>query len=145
MKFEIELPDNLTPHTAKLVQRVAKAMGKKLLAAEEKGRTGWEQPNWQEDCTKQLILHLEKGDPIDCMNFLAFMWYHGWPTSNSVPIHLAGPLDKVILYTSRTFSQEQREMLGKYIRDAENGGRVLIAEGIDGALVIRKTANEVTA
>jgi hypothetical protein len=58
-----------------LVDDFAKAMKEKLRKRWSEGRTGWDDPNWTvEDMKKQLIEHVDKGDPVDIANFAAFIW-----------------------------------------------------------------------
>lgn len=35
---------------------------------------------WQDVCNKELIEHIQKGDPRDVAIYCAFMWHHGWKT-----------------------------------------------------------------
>ena len=39
----------------------------------------------QTHCMDALTHHLGKGDPIDCMNYLAFMYHYGWRTTSPKP------------------------------------------------------------
>ncbi|EIP3422584.1 hypothetical protein LSE82_001207 [Salmonella enterica] len=89
-----QLPDGLHPDSCHLVINTANAMAEKLYRSQEKyGYTnGWRVPAegeetgdgrnfWtREECLKALFHHLEKGDPIDCINYLAFMQANGWRT-----------------------------------------------------------------
>lgn len=78
--------DDLNPHTKNLVVRFARAMAKKLLAAEQKyGYTdGWRTEGWMDECRAKLLEHIAKGDPVDVANYCAFLWFHGASTA-SVP------------------------------------------------------------
>ncbi|EGL6630137.1 hypothetical protein IMT69_002133 [Salmonella enterica] len=90
----VVIPDGLHSDTALLVMNTANAMAEKLYKAQEKhGYTnGWKVPPdgeetgdgrnfWtREECLKALFQHLEKGDQIDCINYLAFMQANGWRT-----------------------------------------------------------------
>ncbi|EAP9733849.1 hypothetical protein L8362_001468 [Salmonella enterica] len=74
----------------KLAINTASAMIKKLNQEQKKGKLddGWYKPTkamkhgfWRrQDILKELFRHLEKGDPIDCINYLAFMQANGWRT-----------------------------------------------------------------
>lgn len=79
----IRLPEHLHPDTADLVVKFAEALADKLAASQKKyGYTnGWKRNDWQEECSKDLLQHVESGDPRDVAAYCAFMWYHGWRTS----------------------------------------------------------------
>lgn len=91
---QLVIPDALHPDTYQLVVNTAYAMAKKLYRAQEKyGYTNdWRVPAegedtgdgrnfWtREECLQALFQHLEKGDPVDCINYLAFMRANGWRT-----------------------------------------------------------------
>lgn len=91
---KVLIPDDLHHDTAQLVIDTADTMADKLYQAQEKhGYTnGWRVPAegeetgdgrnfWtREECLQALFHHLEKGDPIDCINYLAFMQANGWRT-----------------------------------------------------------------
>ncbi|EAA9303181.1 hypothetical protein BHZ80_26645 [Salmonella enterica] len=74
----------------KLAIDTASAMIKKLNQEQKKGNfdDGWYKPTkamkhgfWRrQDILKELFKHLKKGDPIDCINYLAFMQANGWRT-----------------------------------------------------------------
>lgn len=88
------MPKDLHHDTRQLIIDTADAMAEKLYKAQEKyGYTnGWRVPAegedtgdgrnfWtREECLQALFHHLEKGDPIDCINYLAFMRANGWRT-----------------------------------------------------------------
>ncbi|HDZ1349687.1 TPA: DUF551 domain-containing protein [Klebsiella pneumoniae] len=38
--------------------------------------------DWYDDCLQSLWEHIEKGDPRDVAAYCAFMWYHGWVTTD---------------------------------------------------------------
>ncbi|EBV0539183.1 hypothetical protein DNL98_17945 [Salmonella enterica subsp. enterica serovar Glostrup] len=90
----VAMPEDLHHDTRQLVMDTANAMAEKLYRAQEKyGYTnGWRVPvegeetgdgrNFltREECLKALFHHLEKGDPVDCINYLAFMYANGWGT-----------------------------------------------------------------
>ena len=80
------VPAALSLHTADLVKKFAEEMAHKLYKAEQKGRGGWESNTWEGACRQALFEHIEKGDPIDVANFLAFMWHHGWPIQLDIHI-----------------------------------------------------------
>lgn len=93
-ELNIKVPEGLHPDTIDLVQKTAEAMAAKLFKAQEKyGFTnGWRSaPDstapgdgryffTKEDNEIGLFTHLAKGDPIDCINYLAFALANGWPT-----------------------------------------------------------------
>jgi hypothetical protein len=73
----------LHPRTADLVRRFSAALAEKLSAAEEKYDygDGWASPDWMDQCRRQLMEHIAKGDPRDVAAYCAFLWHHGEPTS----------------------------------------------------------------
>ncbi len=82
MKFEIEIPAQLSPPTRSLVVCFAEALAAKLRKAEQKYgyRDGWATAEWEAECRAHLHEHMEKGDPLDVAAYCAFMWRRGWST-----------------------------------------------------------------
>ena len=78
------IPDGLHPATADLVLRFATALAEKLHKAEQKYgySDNWQRNDWYDDCLQSLWEHIEKGDPRDVAAYCAFMWYHGWVTTD---------------------------------------------------------------
>lgn len=90
----VAMPKHLHRDTKQLVIDTADAMADKLYKAQEKHSytNGWRVPaegeetgdgrnfRTREECLQALFHHLEKGDPIDCINYLAFMQANGWRT-----------------------------------------------------------------
>ena len=57
-----------------MVDAFCEEMKKKLIRKFPE-KLGWDNPEWRtDDIKKQLIAHVEKGDPIDVANFAAFWW-----------------------------------------------------------------------
>ncbi|WP_335949980.1 DUF551 domain-containing protein [Klebsiella michiganensis] len=81
---QVVVPEGLNPETTDLVLRFASALADKLYKAEQKyGRsTDWMKDDWYDDCLQSLWEHIEKGDPRDVAAYCAFMWYHGWVTTD---------------------------------------------------------------
>lgn len=79
--------DDLHPDTAALVDEFAVALKGKLKAAQDKyGHTnGWLHDDWQDECGRELVRHVAKGDPLDVAALTAFHWKRGWPTSLRAP------------------------------------------------------------
>ncbi len=68
------------PHPDDLaVDRFAAEMKRKLAAAREKGRAGWNDPKQcsQADLSGDLRIHTSKGDPVDVANFAMMLWARG--------------------------------------------------------------------
>lgn len=80
----VVVPEGLNPETTDLVLRFASVLADKLYKAEQKyGRsTDWMKDDWYDDCLQSLWEHIEKGDPRDVAAYCAFMWYHGWVTTD---------------------------------------------------------------
>lgn len=90
----IDVPDGLHQDSVALIIDTANAMAAKLFKSQEKYgfKNGWRVPPdaadgsdgrhfWtREDCLTALFHHMEKGDPVDCINYLAFMLENGWAT-----------------------------------------------------------------
>lgn len=63
-----------------LVAGFAKALLAKLKLSRANGRSGWDAPDWEDECRAGLIKHIDKGDPRDVAAYCAFMWHHDWST-----------------------------------------------------------------
>lgn len=82
--FYLGLPGDLNTNAIKLVVDTANLMGQKLKAAQDKYgyEDGWMNPEWaQEEVRKSAFEHLMKGDPLDVINYMAFMLYHGYSSA----------------------------------------------------------------
>ena len=104
----IPVPAGLHPDTVALVRETATAMAAKLFKAQGKYNltNGWKYGTaetaakagcgfWTaEECLKSFHAHVDKGDPVDCINYLAFMLHHGWSTAPKkaadIPVVLLG-------------------------------------------------------
>ena len=77
----------LHPATINLVVRFARALSKKLAAAETKYgySDGWLSPDWMDECRAKLMEHIAKGDPRDVAAYCAFLWHHGASTIAAQP------------------------------------------------------------
>jgi hypothetical protein len=76
--YTIGLPGDLDPETTALVLDTANLMGQKLLKSQVKFSANWSLPGWAEaDIRYQAFKHVLKGDPIDVMNYMAFLSFHG--------------------------------------------------------------------
>jgi len=86
------MPAALHADTQVLVQRFAAAIATKLRQAEVKYgfSNGWLTEDWENECRRQLNLHLGKGDPLDVAIYSAFMWARSW----SVVAMAATPADE---------------------------------------------------
>ncbi|MBA9071831.1 hypothetical protein FHR71_005623, partial [Methylobacterium sp. RAS18] len=69
--------------TDELIEDFSAALKAKLRAAEAKygWQNGWLKDDWAADCQRDLVRHVEKGDPLDVAAYAAFCWHHGWPTA----------------------------------------------------------------
>ena len=74
----------LHANTQILVDRFAHALALKLLKAQHKHgyKDNWMRPDWEHECRAELDRHVAKGDPLDVAAYCAFMFHHGWNTSN---------------------------------------------------------------
>jgi len=73
--------DRLPEETVNQVNVFAHALKLKLLKAQDKkGKSGWDNPNWKDECIAELLKHVHKGDPLDVAAYAMFCHYHGWPT-----------------------------------------------------------------
>lgn len=77
------MPDGLHPDTKALVLVFASAMAVKLHKAQKKYGydNSWMDTDWKDQCQRDLIAHVTKGDPLDVAAYAAFAWHHGWPTA----------------------------------------------------------------
>ena len=69
----------------KAVDAMAAAMKEKLAQAREKGRGGWETCS-QQDLSRLLREHVDKGDPRDVANFCAFLYALGFGIAQPEPV-----------------------------------------------------------
>jgi len=78
----VVIPNGLHYNTKGLVLSFAEAVAEKLHAAEKKYgySNGWKNTDWMNECRKDLLSHLYKGDPLDVAAYAAFLWYHKEPT-----------------------------------------------------------------
>ena len=83
MKVEIHIPDKLNRKTAALVKNFAEELARKLYKSELKyGYTdNWTRKDWMVECQREMLKHVDKGDPRDVAIYAAFMWHHDWPTA----------------------------------------------------------------
>ena len=81
MKYCIE--QQLDLRTMELINRFSIALQRKLFEAQVKYgyEADWMNNDWEAECRKELMRHIEKGDPVDVAAFCAFMWHHAWSTS----------------------------------------------------------------
>lgn len=88
MKYGID--DQLPPDTADLVLRFAVALSRTLHAARVKYgyQEDWKKDDWEAECRKEMLRHIDKGDPVDVAAYCAFMWHHGWSTNPREPYPL---------------------------------------------------------
>jgi hypothetical protein len=64
-----------------LIDRFAVALKAKLAVARARGKGSWESLDWMDECRRQLVEHIAKGDPRDVANYCAFLWHHGESTT----------------------------------------------------------------
>jgi hypothetical protein len=130
--------DDLNPHTKNLVVRFARAMAKKLLAAEQKyGYTdGWRSPDWMDECRAKLLEHIAKGDPVDVANYCAFLWFHGASTASGeageVQVDAARLTDAQIQDIDISMEAETRNSwryISKFARAIESAVRAGVSGG----------------
>jgi hypothetical protein len=68
---------------------------------------GWAKPDWEKSCRRQLLEHLEKGDPRDVALYAAFMWWHGWTTNEPIQVQASAPTAEDIAWAERVFGADQ--------------------------------------
>lgn len=86
-------PAGLHPKTQNLVARFASALAEKLFSAQLKYgySDGWASPDWMDQCRRQLVEHVAKGDPRDVSAYCAFLWHHGERTCAIMGLDPAKP------------------------------------------------------
>lgn len=84
--------------TFRLVQSFSEALMAKLGQAEVKyGYTnGWSTEDWEAECQRQLLAHVQKGDPLDVAAYAAFCWGRGWSTTSEPPSDVAALVEEAI-------------------------------------------------
>lgn len=55
----------------------------KLMQNEKKHKFGfsWKKPDWEEQLQREIVKHVEKGDPRDVAIYAMFAWFHNWRTA----------------------------------------------------------------
>ncbi|MES2685717.1 MAG: hypothetical protein V4706_02785 [Pseudomonadota bacterium] len=104
--------EELHPLTKNLVVRFARALARKLLVAEKKyGHTdGWAKDDWLDECRRQLLDHVDKGDPVDVAAYCAFLWHHNSSTFSRPWNDMStAPLDGSIIRLLVEFEDHQLE------------------------------------
>lgn len=68
-----------------LLEKFSAVLVEKLMANERKYKFGdsWKIPDWEEQLQRDLLHHIQKGDPRDTAIYSLFAWYHGWSTASS--------------------------------------------------------------
>jgi hypothetical protein len=79
--------DGLSHETVELVDGFADALKAKLRRAEVRYgyEVGWRNDGWEDECRRDLLTHVTKGDPLDVAAYAAFCWFHKWSTTPSLP------------------------------------------------------------
>lgn len=114
-----------------LVARFSNALLKKLRLAQANGRSGWERDDWEDDCRRGMLAHIEKGDPRDVAAYCAFMWHHGWVTAS--PIKAAPGVIEHLIREHITLNRFNENEDGTTVIDS--GGLVLtLSEALYAAL-----------
>lgn len=73
-----EMVDRLNDREAAeaAIKTFAWCMEQKFMQSYDKGRRGWDNPEWAPEIRQQLLEHVDKGDPVDVGLFAAFAWFH---------------------------------------------------------------------
>ncbi len=80
-----------------LLEKFSEALLEKLMANERKYEFGnaWKIPDWEDHLHREIVEHVQKGDPRDTAIYSLFAWYHGWKTA---PV---GVVEKIETFTCR--------------------------------------------
>lgn len=81
IKLEVMVPEELDYQTRLLVKATAEKMAKRLYQKQQEGKGGWHYTNWMPECRTALLRHILKGDPINVINYAAFLAWHGKKTN----------------------------------------------------------------
>lgn len=76
-------PNVLHPETAEAVDEFVAMLRAKLIRAQQKRGhfTEWKYDEWKEECQRELLRHVAKGDPLDVAAYAMFCWARGWQTA----------------------------------------------------------------
>lgn len=133
----------LHPATVNLVVRFARALSKKLAAAETKYgySDGWLSPDWMDECRAKLMEHIAKGDPRDVAAYCAFLWHHGASTVTSQPSQ--APVVQATSDTARRLAAEFRGTVAR--KDFEAWGEEVLPllDGMAAAPVVQAVPDSV--
>ena len=82
-KASIVIPDGLHPDSVDLIIEFAETLASKMKDNQEKYGYGneWKTQDWEDDCRKDMIEHIEKGDPRDVGIYCAIMNHRRWLTT----------------------------------------------------------------
>ncbi|MCQ0808922.1 DUF551 domain-containing protein [Klebsiella pneumoniae] len=143
----VVVPEGLNPETTDLVLRFASALADKLYKAEQKyGRsTDWMKDDWYDDCLQSLWEHIEKGDPRDVAAYCAFMWYHGWVTTD-YDRNVQNACRAAMLHAGNSPAQSDCCPAQNSVTPAQNQGWIPVSERMpekgQAVLVYRPKAHE---
>lgn len=115
------LTNRFMPHADnEAVDQLALAMKNKLGRAREKGRGGWDDKTacTQEDLSRMLREHVDKGDPVDVANFCAFLDARG----EHILLAPAGSLPHALVMTGCKNEEDLVDManVGKMLLETIN-------------------------
>lgn len=82
--MNIQNQRKLDPRTERMVNDFSETMKRRLLEVQDKYGNNWQDTDWEEEAKEKALVSLLQGDLVDAANYIAFMNFHGWSSSETL-------------------------------------------------------------